>query len=412
MSTLTLAHPTAAADWEKLLEFSKLVRPEGDHQALVRLYRDQPDLTPEDHAMLLDEDGVVVATASLLPHHHYFGDTELEVGELSLCATHPDRRLEGHAKRLIQHWLEEAKARNYAYVYLTGLPRVFDGHGFAYSAPAHYFPSLRMSREVLEPVLSPYRVRPLTMNDVAAVEDLYDRVNCRTRMAEVRSHDYWMYRLAHTRQGGFGWWVAVDANNQPHGYVWADLTRARLREVVAADDEASRAILQWMRWELTERKLPEFTAQVPLDQTFARLAHRCGALIANPHAFFPGNWAAMIKILAFQPLVEGLKSRFEANLNDSRYAGREFSATLVLTANGAEEAVSLRFHSGHMLVGPGHMGQEIRLPAMVWAPLLTGYRTIDDFPHLDLAEPVRHLLRTLFTPGYPYMWDLEQGEAL
>ena len=410
MSTLTLTHPSTTEDWEKLLAFSALVHPKSDQASFVRLYRDRPDLSPEDHAMLVDDAGELIATASLFPHHHYFGDTELEVGELALVGTHPDRRLEGHARRLIGHWLEIAQQRGYAYVYLYGVPRLYDGFGFSYAAPAHYFPALRMTREVLEPILSPYRVRPLIAADVAVIEELYDRANCRTPMAEVRTHDYWMFRLQQTRSGGFGWWVAVDADNVPHGYVWADLEKARLREVVAADDEACRAILQWMRWELTEKKLPEFTAQVPLDQTFARYAHRVGAMVANPHAFFPGNWAAMLKVMKFQPLVEGLKSRFEELLVDSRYAHREFSATFVMTGGGADEAVNLRWTGSHAQVGPGHMGHELRLPATVWGPLLTGYRRIDDFAHLELTDPERHLLRTLFQGGHPYVWDLEQSD--
>jgi hypothetical protein len=308
--------------------------------------------------------------------------------------------------------LEVAQARGYAYVYLYGVPRVYDSFGFAYAAPAHFFPSLRMSREVLDPVLSPHRMRPLNQADIPLIQDLYDRGNCRTPMAEVRSHDYWMYRLARTRKDGFGWWVAVDAENVPHGYVWADLASCRLREVVAADEEACRAILQWMRWELTERKLPEFTAQIPLNQPFARYAQRCGALVANPHALFPGNWAAMVKPLKFQALVEGLRSVFEQRLADSAFARNDFMGTFVMTGPGGEEAVNLRWASGRVVVGPGYLGHEIRLPATIWTPLLTGYRTIDDFPHVTVSEAERHLLRALFKGGSPYIWDLEQSDVL
>ena len=412
MTTLTLTHPATNEDWEKLLAFSKLVHPQDDQAVFVRLYKERPDIQPTDHAMLVDEAGEVVATASLLPHHHYFGGTELEVGELALVGTHPERRLEGHARRLIGHWLQIAEQRGYAYVYLYGVPRLYDGFGFAYAAPAHFFPSLRMAREVLDPVLSPYRMRPLNQADIPLIEELYDRANCRTPMAEVRSHEYWMYRLSRTHRGGFGWWVAVDANNVPHGYVWADLEKARLREVVAADDEACRAILQWMRWELTERKLPEFTAQVPLEQTFARYAHRSGAMVACPHNIFPGNWAAMMKIMRFQALLEGLRSMFEERLADSRYGRDNFDATFVMTGVGTDEAVNMRWSSGRVVLGPGHMGHEIRLPATVWGPLLTGYRTIDDFAHLELTDPERHLLRALFRGGCPYIWDLEQSDEL
>ncbi|MDB5097927.1 MAG: Acetyltransferase domain [Cyanobacteria bacterium RYN_339] len=407
MSTAVLTHPSTNEDWEKLLAFSKLVHPRDAQEVFVRLYKERPDLVPENHAMLV-EDGEVLATASLLPHHHYFGDAELEVGELALVGTHPDRRMEGHARRLVAHWLEEAKKSGLAYVYLYGIPRMYETFGFSYAAPAHFFPYLRMTRDVLEAVMSPYRVRPMIPADVVVMEELYDRANCRTPMAEVRSHEYWTYRLTTTRQRGFSWWVTVDENNTPHGYIWADLEKGRLREVVAADEEAARAILQWMRWELAERKLPEFSAQVPLNQTFARYAHRAGAMIASPHTAYPGNWAAMIKILRFQPVIEGLKTQFEERINESRYARQEFSFTLV----SGEDAVNVRWQENRIKVGPGAVGHEIRLPSTVWGPLLTGYRTIDDYPHMELDEKERHLLRVLFPGGNPYIWDLEQSDEL
>ena len=403
MSTITLTHPSTNEDWEKLLAFSKLVHPGDDPALFVHLYKERPDLSPEDHAMLVEDDQVI-ATCSLLPHHHYFGDSELEVGEIGLMGTHPDRRLEGHAERLLNHWLTEARDRGYPYVYLYGIPRFYEKFGFAYAAPFHAFPSLRMTREVLEPVLTPYRVRPMNAADVPVLQELYDMANFRTPMAEVRSPEYWTFRLAQTRQGGFGWWVAVDENNQPHGYAWADMEKARLREVVCGDDEAVRAILQWMKWTLAERKLSEFTAQVPMDQRFARQAVRLGAWVTDPHALFPGNWGAMIKVLRLQPLLEALRPQLEERLLDSRYARAEVMVTLVM----GDEAVSLRYGSNQkLLVAPGSVGHEIKLPPAAWGPVLTGYKLAEEIPGVELNDAEKHLMRTLFGNGHPYIWDLE-----
>ena len=403
MSTITLTHPSTNEDWEKLLAFSKLVHPGDDPALFVHYYKDRPDLSPEDHAMLVEEDQVI-ATCSLLPHHHYFGDDELEVGEIGLMGTHPERRLEGHGERLLNHWLNEAKERGYPYVYLYGIPRFYEKFGFSYAAPFHAFPALRMTREVLEPVLTPFRMRPINAADVPVLEELYDMANCRTPMAEVRSPEYWRFRLSHTRQGGFGWWVAVDENNQPHGYVWADLENARLREVICADDEAVLAILQWMKWELAERKLNEFTAQVPLDQRFAKVAFKLGAWVADAHSLFPGNWGAMIKVLRLQPLLEALRPQLEERLLDSRYARTEVMVTLVM----GDEAVSLRWTPAHkLLVAPGSVGTEIQLPPAAWGPVLTGYKLAEEIPGVELSDAAKHLLRTLFGNGHPYIWDLE-----
>jgi predicted acetyltransferase len=406
MPFLVPSTPSNSADFEKLLALHAEATPEADLAAVSRLYRDRPEMDDACHLMAHDQEDLV-ATASLLPHRHYFGSSEVEVGELALVATRPARRLEGFSKALVTHALNEALQRHYAYVYLYGIPRFFEPFGFTYAGPAHFFPCLRMSLEVLGSVLSPYRVRPLMAADLPMLEELYDQANCRTPLAEVRSPAYWRYRLSHTHQGGFSWWVAVDEQNQPHGYVWADVKTARLREVVAADDEAVRAILQWMRWELTERKLNEFTAQVPLDQVFARHAHRLGALTANPHRLYPGNWGAMIKILKLMPVLEALGPRLEERIRLSRYGPHDLQVTLMLN----EEAVSLRWLRDRLQVAPGSVGREIALSGAHWGPLLTGYRSIEDLGALHLQAGEAELLKVLFPEGAPYLWDLDHSDA-
>ena len=84
MTLAVLSHPSTTEDWEKLLAFSKLVHPKDSPELFVRLYKERPELGPENHAMLLEE-GEILATASLLPHRppFLFVDelTELVPGE-------------------------------------------------------------------------------------------------------------------------------------------------------------------------------------------------------------------------------------------------------------------------------------------------------------------------------------------
>jgi hypothetical protein len=96
-------------------------------------------------------------------------------------------------------------------------------------------------------------------------------------------------------------------------------------------------------------------------------------------------------------------------LLDSRYARAEVMVTLVM----GDEAVSLRYGSSHKLVvAPGSVGHEIHLPPAAWGPVLTGYKAADEIPGVELTEPEKHLMRTLFAGGHPYVWDLEQSDAL
>jgi hypothetical protein len=69
--------------------------------------------------------------------------------------------------------------------------RLYDGWLAYARAP---LPALRMAREVLDPVLSPYRMRPLNQADIPLIEALRP-CDLNTPMAEVRSQ--YGCRLAH-----------------------------------------------------------------------------------------------------------------------------------------------------------------------------------------------------------------------
>lgn len=407
-SAYSLAHPETQADWERLVELLQAVAPRQNPQAFVHHYRERPDIDPQAHALLYDQEALV-ASASFIPHRHYFGQTEVEALEIAMLAVHPDRRLGGLASRLLAHGLAEAEALGASYLYAFGEVRFFERHGFAVAAPAPEFPRLWMRRAELTPILSPLRVRPMTANDVAVVEEIYDMVNCETLLAEVRSPEYWRYRLATAHHGGASFWVVVDAENLPRGYVWADLAQGHLLEAVVADEEAARAVLQWLRWELTERKLDAFTASVPPHQLFAQAAHRLGGYLAHPDAHAPGSVGPLVKLLRLQPLLEGLRARMEVRLANSRYAGvHDFQVTFVM----GEEAVSLRLARGRLVVGPGSVGREIALPATAWAPILTGYGPGARAEHLPLDEAERHLLETLFAGQSAFHWSLDALHGL
>lgn len=404
----TLSHPEAQGDWERLVSLLQAVSPRENPQAFLHHYRERPELDPEAHALLYEEEALAAA-ASFIPHRHYFGQTEIEALEIAMLAVHPDFRLKGLASRLLEHGLAEAEALGASALYAFGEVRFFERHGFAVAAPEPGFPRLFMRREELTPILSPLRVRPMTANDVAVVEEIYDMINCETLLAEVRSPEYWRYRLQTAHHGGATFWVVVDSENLPRGYVWADLAAGHLHEAVTADEEAARAVLQWLRWELSERSLPAFTASVPPHQLFARTAHRLGGYLAHPDAHAPGAVGPLVKLLRLQPFLEGLRPHMEARLANSRYAALDdFQVTFVM----GDEAVSLRKGHDRLVVGPGRVGREIALPSAAWAPILTGYGPGARSESLPLEEAERHLLETLFAGGKAFHWSLDALHGL
>lgn len=407
-SNPVLGHPQGTQDWERLAELAQALRPEADATALVRWLRDRPRYAPEDHAMLLDGQALV-GTASLLSHRVYLGEGELSMGVLTCVGVHPERRMEGHARALVGHWLAVAEQRGHALVATAeALPRVLEPFGFAPAAPAPGLPSLRIQANSLAGVMSPWRVRPMLPGDAHAVMGLYDRAMANTPLAEVRTAEAWMASWKATGLGGFGWWVAVDAENRVHGYVWSEREAGRLREVVAADEEAALAILQWLRWELSEHQLAEATASVPLDGVFARTAKRCGAWACDPHAPVPGWGALAVRVGRLTPCIEALKDRFQERLAASRYGRNELQVSFACE----QESVSLRWTGSVAKVGPGGVGRDLRLPRWAWAPLVMGHRDVDQLPGLDLDEGERQLLLTLFPVGHPWSGALDHASAL
>lgn len=403
MGAPVMGHPQGLADWERLAEFARQVQPEADAEALVRWLRDRPGFANEDHAMLF-EGSQLVATASLLSHRVYLGEGELSVGELSCVGVHPEHRMEGHARALIGHWLAVAERRDYALVTTAeALPRVLEPFGFAPAAPCPGLASLRIQAQNLVGVMSPWRVRPMMGGDAPAIMGLYDRAMSGTPLAEVRTPEAWTAAWKATGRGGFGWWVAVDTENRVHGFAWAEREEGRLREVVAADEEAALALLQWLRWELAEHQLGEATASVPLDGVFARTAMRSGAWACEPHAPVMGWGSTAVRVGKLTPCITALRGHFEAALANSRFARTELQATFWCE----QEAVSLRWTGSVAKVGPGGVGRDLRLPRWAWAPLIMGHRTVDELPGLELDEAERAFLRVLFPQARPWPGALD-----
>lgn len=398
-----LGHPQGVQDWERLAELAQAIQPEGDAPALVRWLRDRPRFTPDDHAMLLEGEAVV-ASASLLSHRVYLGEGELSLGLLACVGVHPEHRMAGHARHLVIHALAQAEQRRWPLVATAqALPRVLEPFGFAPVAPCPGLPSLRILADSLAGVMSPWRVRPMLAGDMPAVMALYDRAMAHTALAEVRTPEAWAVAWKHTHQGGFGWWVVVDAENQAHGYAWAERGEGRLREVVAADEEAALALLQWLRWELQEQQRGEVSASVPLDGVFAKTAMRCGAWACEPHAPVAGWGALQVRVGRLAPCIEALRARFEHHLQASPYARHEMQVTFWCD----QESVSLRWTGSVAKVGPGGVGRDLRLPRWAWAPLVMGHRGVEELPGLELDAGERHLLATLFPVGRPWASALD-----
>ena len=198
-------------------------------------------------------------------------------------------------------------------------------------------------------------------------------------------------------------WLLYAADQQLAGYLRLPDNHfgeeLAVSEVSRLDYPAALATLhQLVEW-AHERSLPGVRLNIAANATLARLARSLGARDL-------GTYAWQVHIPDLTALLRALAPALAARLTSSPFAN--LRARLVLDT--FQGSVGLEFEKGQLseVQSAGDEPSEVRLPPDTLAPLLLGWRTLDDlhraYPDLYVAPRWRLLLETLFPPvdGFLY----------
>lgn len=359
-------------------------------------------------------DGELVGGCLVFERELHIGGANVLVGCIGGVFTRPEYRQLRIATLLMQDTIELARARNYAMLLLDGIPKFYYRYGYCDIFDVSLQNIIREALLALP--ASSYAVRPATVEDAKHVLALYKRHYDGYTGSFARSIELQRHYLQSNFSAENPLWLAIDADNQPRGYLILDLNpeqHATALELAVDDWEATVALLQHhaclvdgpnapnalryflpgdapvMQWlvdhldvpDTVEEQHPQLRWSV-LDQTYR---YRYSAWMAR-----------LIDLTALaQAILPEWQERWQRSL--AHWAGE------IVLAIG-EETISLRIEgrSLQLLEQTTSVTRTISMTPQAFVQVLSGYRSIgrvvhQSGPHLD--DELRTVLTILFPTG-------------
>jgi GNAT superfamily N-acetyltransferase len=170
-----------------------------------------------ENTRILLVDGRVVSVIQVLRRQAYAMGQLVRVGWISMVATHPDFRRQGHMRRLMAATQDFMRERGLSYCGMMGAQSFYAG-SLGWRSWSAKLPTL--PRKYVSPAIATAghdtRVGAATSEDISFLSALYAERNANRFGPVVRSHDYWrrwsllrpwegVYVVARTSAGPFGY---------------------------------------------------------------------------------------------------------------------------------------------------------------------------------------------------------------
>lgn len=398
----------AAGDREAIREFSRAVHGDEAVPIIEEIVFDNP-FNPPDAFALLEDQGEILSFSGLLSRRLRLGGQEVPAGEIAVVGTHPSHRGRGLATRLQNHWQERMKDQEIPLAFLFGIPGFYQQFHFAYAVPSHSFDYTLIAASLLKDLSTDQTIENLTPGHLDSVRRIYQENNWDNNLTQVRSRDYWYYRIETTDKPPHSWKVSMDGDNVT-GYLWLSQREEGviIREAGARDAQAARALGRHIYLLCEEDPSGKIGLRAPLDNPLARFFYHLGGRTACPNRIFPGTWAGMCRITDLGAILTALVPAMSQRLQESRFYGLRKSLALESEIG----SVTLEMWGGQAAVSTDVSSPTIRLPYQVLTPMITGYRSLSSFKQagVGLDHETFSLLETLFPQSHPYIWSLEESE--
>jgi N-acetylglutamate synthase-like GNAT family acetyltransferase len=144
-----------------------------------------------DGTAVVEQDGHVVATATLLDETLIVGDTPLAVGQIELVAARKDYEHRGYVRALVQWCHERSRLRGHVTQVMIGIPYFYRRFGYVYAIPMHPYAALQ-TRPEPDPAID---VRLASDSDIPEMAALQDRAQRHFDVSMPHGDETWRWLL-------------------------------------------------------------------------------------------------------------------------------------------------------------------------------------------------------------------------
>ncbi len=202
--------------------------------------------------------GHIVSSMCLIPQTWTYDGVPFEVGRPEAVGTDPAYRRRGLVRAQFDVLHAKSDAAGHLAQGITGIPWYYRQFGYEYAIDLDggrwVYPALAPALK--EGETEPYRLRPVTLDDLPCVMPLYDRQCTRSLIACPRSKAEWRRRLLNSGSDPTPYQsinIIETTDGQPRGYVTIALemwgVQFRVQELNVIEGQSLRTVLPtFLRW--------------------------------------------------------------------------------------------------------------------------------------------------------------------
>jgi predicted acetyltransferase len=391
----TFQHLETEDDIEQNLELMRTVfGQEGVDNLVKKLVYHHPTMTFRDF-LVIKHHGKIVAGLNLIPMKWSIGGMPLKVAEMGCVATLADYRHRGLQRRLINEFHKRAAEQEYNLCAIEGIPYFYRQFGYEYALPLNE--ETRIKLDQIPDYESKLNIRSFINKDIPKASQLLTQSQRKFYVHTIRDEEIWKMQ-EETR---------IESENRFEGYILEkdDQTIAYfrisdrpaekeliLREVADTNQNASEAILKFLKDIGEKRGLETLVARTSYYDPFARQLVALGAVQRMPYAW-------QIRVMDYAKIFLKMKSLFEKRFAASAYC----HLSEKLNFNFYRYAVQVAVEDGKITdinKLDSSEDRNIRVNPQVFAQLLLGHRSREEleaiYPDFIIHPSHKNLIDTLF----------------
>ena len=359
---------------------------------------------PAFHRFLTVDDRIVSGT-SLFRHNLQWYGSDIRAGEIGLVGTLEQFRNRGYARLLMNSWLRTMADERIPVSFLWGIPNFYENYHYYYAYPHHDTRYIIFPRECVENDKPTADIRTAMESDLVEIRSLYQKYNSDLNGHHVRYEKLWEYYFTLTGGKGdqkAGWWVL---ENPADGYAFVpDIPNHPpvVWEIAAASEEALKNIVMGIFKEF--RGLEKLGFRHHPDMPVGRWLYHWGAKVRSVEDIWKGTWGGMVRLHDPQSCLRRMENKFSERIADSKF----FNLTTQIVFSSELGSMNINIKDGKVDVLRHDGRTQIKIPARVLTPIVTGYSGIDRFRSElpDIPDKTFEILEVLFPKGMVYMYPL------
>lgn len=408
---LTLRVVQSEADADKVVSINGDVHDQ-EVREIVRYWFDQGHPTSlREHWFYVDDPArdQAAATLCLIPVTWHYGGHPLPVAELGFVSTRPAYRGRGLQRLLAETFKQLALELGHTLAGIEGIPGFYGQFGYEYALPLNENYDLEFGQVPDETAPGGYNTRRATLDDLPALQKLYDAEAYALDIAGLRDATLWEFQLSAPPDFTFyATTTVIERQQRVVGYVrwgsdeWSDQLLI-VELAVDAGPEAREGILTALRFARQQGLATQkagLRLRMPAGSPAVDLALELGAVSR-------GHYGWQMQVLDPVGFMRAIRPALEERLARSSLAG--YSGSLVFDLYRSR--LALRFEAGKLAevsAPQGEVQANAGLRLKTATQLWLGWRGREAleawYPDFWSQEAARPLLDVLFPRARAYVY--------